>query len=479
MFCRKCGTELSDNINFCFNCGTPVEEKSQEKPDTQENKKEEVDELDKLLSLDTYEFDDENIIWEEVPIDEELDFGNKETNKPKKDPSKLKSIKSTIAKPIKPKDKTQTGEKVVVVDDPIAKPEDKTTPQEAEIPIVSDPITKKVKSIKKEESQSTEKPQKETSEDIPLDSDEVVIVDNLDTKTVDKAIPQEPETPIISDPTDEKLEAIKCEDVDSEVINLSDDDILLDDDMLLDDDVILDEEVPTPAVNKVAAPDTSLENEEHDVVVEDTKPSDKTIPEEPETPIISDSTDKKLADLKHESVPESDKPKDEVVVESSSVNIKGTTNKPVDKNIPKTTEDTVLQSDPIDEKVEKIEHEDAEEKPVEHEDLEKLLQDENEEVKITPDELIKVDDTESKVVKPLQTSVKKSEDKESDKDKEIKSKFNKHLDDEEIDDPDDLNMALDENVDSLSSKLVTVLIIILILVIAAVVALSLINYIGM
>ncbi|MDY2744025.1 MAG: zinc ribbon domain-containing protein, partial [Methanosphaera sp.] len=76
MFCRKCGTELSENDNFCFKCGTPVE-KQDEAENTQtktvkETPKKVKDEFDELLDLNVEESDDDNVIWEEAPIDDTL-----------------------------------------------------------------------------------------------------------------------------------------------------------------------------------------------------------------------------------------------------------------------------------------------------------------------------------------------------------------------------------------------------------------------
>ena len=114
MFCRKCGTQLSDDDNFCFNCGTPVENKTEQIPqeEPKETKNEEKD-FDEFLDLDVDSFDEEDLIWEEVPIDEQLDITPTKTETPKVETTKAetsdkpksspKSAKSTISNPIKPK----------------------------------------------------------------------------------------------------------------------------------------------------------------------------------------------------------------------------------------------------------------------------------------------------------------------------------------------------------------------------------------
>ena len=81
----------------------------------------------------------------------------------------------------------------------------------------------------------------------------------------------------------------------------------------------------------------------------------------------------------------------------------------------------------------------------------------------------KDEDLSIKSVKETQDDKKSDDDSDS-----IKSKFNKKLDDE----LEEFNTDLDENVNSLSSKIVSVLIILLILIIAVVVALSLIQIVG-
>ncbi|OED30651.1 zinc ribbon domain-containing protein [Methanosphaera sp. WGK6] len=136
MFCRKCGTELSDKDNFCFNCGTPIPESNAEKTISKEKtiprkSKKIVDEFDELLDLNINEISEDNIIWQEVPfddsIDETIDFNENKSKpktkeeavvkkpfnnqkeesisqiKPSKNASELRSTKSTIANPIKPK----------------------------------------------------------------------------------------------------------------------------------------------------------------------------------------------------------------------------------------------------------------------------------------------------------------------------------------------------------------------------------------
>ena len=34
MFCSKCGTQIEDNANFCFNCGNPVGSNAYQQPNT-------------------------------------------------------------------------------------------------------------------------------------------------------------------------------------------------------------------------------------------------------------------------------------------------------------------------------------------------------------------------------------------------------------------------------------------------------------
>ena len=78
MFCRNCGTELSDDDNFCFNCGNKVGEEAETTPKEEPKA---VDEFDELLELDTEDFEDEGLVWEEVPIDEDLSFIEPEAEK--------------------------------------------------------------------------------------------------------------------------------------------------------------------------------------------------------------------------------------------------------------------------------------------------------------------------------------------------------------------------------------------------------------
>ncbi|RAP47597.1 MAG: hypothetical protein BZ136_06095, partial [Methanosphaera sp. rholeuAM74] len=64
MKCEKCGTELPDEVNFCFNCGSSMEEQ------LVKAKSVEAEEVDEFLDLNVEESVDENVIWEEVPDDD-------------------------------------------------------------------------------------------------------------------------------------------------------------------------------------------------------------------------------------------------------------------------------------------------------------------------------------------------------------------------------------------------------------------------
>lgn len=52
MFCSKCGTQIQDNANFCFNCGNPVGGNAYQQPNTTQ-------------SSDAYQQDD---VYEEVNV---------------------------------------------------------------------------------------------------------------------------------------------------------------------------------------------------------------------------------------------------------------------------------------------------------------------------------------------------------------------------------------------------------------------------
>ena len=461
MFCKKCGSELAIDSEYCSKCGTKVENNLSE------------EEYDPLLALDRVETVEDNVIWEEAPLGDESIIINAKEGRPVKpvveEPEQpvekqetvikesmaqgLRAAKSTIAHPIKPRKRI--------------KPQT-TSPKQPVTPIEEEVIPEIVE------------PQEETI--IEPASEVIESVNEVQTEEV--VFEEAP----IEEAVDETIEAdtIDVYMDDSEEVDIFDDFVVDDSFGIIDESPEIIEEVPeiveeTPepvaeTIEPVAGTPESepVVETPSETITETTEP---TIDEYMEETVVDDEAvfepmeEQKLSPeqaLFEEKPPIEDSFEEEVIIEEIE-------EKPIIK-APVT--EKVAEQEPVKEVVEK-----PITAPTKAQNISKDISPapgakvagaaERAETTIS-DEVI-TSETESELLKSLEST--KIDEKnispvKDDVDSVIKSKFNSTLDEEEVFD-------VDENVNSLTSKITTVLIIVLILIIAVVVATFLVQNLGL
>ena len=138
MFCKKCGSQLNEDDAFCAKCGTKVSEEFVK------------EEYDPLVALDKGESIEDEVIWQEAPLDEETIIigkqeketelveeiddslqvvDKKEQNFKENTNQGMRAAKSTIANPIKPKRRIKPATPKTPVTNKEIIPETQTTIQ--------------------------------------------------------------------------------------------------------------------------------------------------------------------------------------------------------------------------------------------------------------------------------------------------------------------------------------------------------------
>ncbi|MBR0471778.1 MAG: zinc-ribbon domain-containing protein [Methanosphaera sp.] len=473
MFCKKCGSQLNEGDAFCAKCGAKVNE---------EIKKEEYD---PLVALDKGESIEEDVIWQEAPIDEESIIIKNTGIEPKAEPvmgeiddslqvvekkesnfkenvsQGIRAAKATIANPIKPRKRSKPT---------IPKPS--ITPEEVIIPETK---TENIQeTIPQETVQTTQQVVTETVQEEPVVTEAV-----QEAPVVEETVVEEPvvtETVTEEVPTD----AVVAND---EVVDIFDD-FIVDDSFTLEDEspVITPDHVEEPAAEPVVeqVPEPVVEQVPEPVVEQVAEPVPEPVPEpvaepvaepvpepvaEPvveQAPIIEEAPTQKIVPQEvtpkqatFEEIPEPvikqeptiQTPKPEPII--PTIQKPETKPEPQPQTVPKAVTPTKTEPEQID--------------------LEELVNEDNDTPIINS---IKESRNQNQVIKKKTT---KPQVEVNEADEEIKSKFNTKLDDELIDESFDV----DENINSITSRITTILIIILILIIAVVVATFLLQNIGL
>ncbi len=455
MFCKKCGSEISASDETCPKCGTFISDKFA------------TEKYDPLLALDNVENVEGDVIWQEAPLDEDsiiLNPGDlaktseplikepkasvdefvqnvhKEEKQPKENFTQgIRAAKSTIAHPIKPRKRikpkespktetpklninTQNGD---VIAEPIEKVEEpviKEAPVIEEAPVVQEAVVEEVPVV-----EETPIVQESVVEETPLtDSpvDDAEVVDLFDDFVVDDSIAIIDETPDIIEETPVVEEAPVVEEVpvveETPIVQeaVVEEVPFVEETTVVGEVPVIDEVIDEPVVDNEFTPEDALFEE----VFFEREPEFEPIADVPiETPIMEEVQTKLEEIAKTEEKTES--------VEKSFVEKPAATGVEVAGAAVAGAASRAKQ--PVVEKSDNAE-----------------------------DTILKSIDDKKTV--------------EDERDTAIKSKFNTTFGTEDEEDLD-----LDENINSLTSKITTFLIIFLILIIAVVVATFLVQRIGL
>ena len=453
MFCKKCGSQLNEGDAFCAKCGAKVNE---------EIKKEEYD---PLVALDKGESIEEDVIWQEAPIDEESIIIKNTGIEPKAEPvmgeiddslqvvekkesnfkenvsQGIRAAKATIANPIKPRKRSKpTTPKPSITPEEVIIPETKTENIQETIP--------------QETVQTTEQVVTETVQEEPVVTEAV-----QEAPVVEETVVEEP---VVTETV--------TEEVPTDAVVANDEVVDIFDDFIVDDSFTLEDESPviTPDHVEEPAPEPVVEQVPEPVAEPVVEPVPEPVAEpvaEPvveQAPIIEEAPTQKIVPQEvtpkqatFEEIPEPvikqeptiQTPKPEPII--PTIQKPETKPEPQPQTVPKAVTPTKTEPEQID--------------------LEELVNEDNDTPIINS---IKESRNQNQVIKK---KITKPQVEVNEADEEIKSKFNTKLDDELIDESFDV----DENINSITSRITTILIIILILIIAVVVATFLLQNIGL
>lgn len=485
MLCSKCGSELGED-KICPKCGTTASNLFA------------TEEYDPLKALDK----EEHVIWQEAPIVGEENIKQsatenveevKQVETTNNNVAKgIKAAKSTLSNPIKPKNRIKPqnnsqGFKTMEVD---LEKAIENIPEETSIEDVS----------------VDEKPIGEIAQQNVTETLSQPITENV-VETVEETSIPEPVTPAVEETITKTIEEEPVADEIVEPVTTTEEvvagDVVIGD--VIGDDVVdifddyVEEEPVTPTVEKTAEPIT----ETQPIVEETTKVEENSVPEpvtqeeleevkieaEPivtptvekpvvDEPIIEEANESiietedntEIRDIIKESSDSTEEDKDVVDIESLLQDIKGTNDK---EEIPDISE--------VKANIAKTRVEEESTEPIVEEIQEDTIKTESivEDTSVTSEpEIKKIVEEESPVIKSISSTSDQEEQVvkkivPENKDEDIQAKFNRNFEDElsEID--------VDENINSLTSKITTVLIIVLILIIAVVLATFLVQNIGL
>lgn len=406
MFCKKCGSEISESNETCPKCGTFLNDKFA------------TEEYDPLLALDKVENVEDNVIWQEAPLGDDAIILNAENVEKSSEPlikesnvdgsfveeavekieneennykgsvaQGLRAAKSTIAHPIKPRKRIK----------PKSEPSKPENSQVIEAPIEETNIghSESVESI---------------VEEVPPMEETIPVSDTMETNIIEETVVEEVEVP--KETVVEEVPVVQEE--------------------VVEEAMIVDDVVKESIVDNEVTPEEALFEENF---FEEESDIDEPIIEPIETPIMEE-VQTKLEEIA----------KTEEKLES--------------------TEETIIEKDTAD-KTELASGVAVAGAAVAGAAARAKQATTYESEKTVDDTIIKSIDETTLDKENLKTV-------DDDRDLAIKSKFNTSFDDEDYEEG-----AVDENINSLTSKITTVLIILLVLIIAIVVATFLLQQIGL
>ena len=505
MFCKKCGSEISESNETCPKCGTFLNDKFA------------TEEYDPLLALDKVENVEDNVIWQEAPLGDDAIILNAENVEKSSEPlikesnvdgsfveeavekieneennykgsvaQGLRAAKSTIAHPIKPRKRIK----------PKSEPSKPENSQVIEAPIEETNI---------EHSESVES----IVEEVPQMEETIPVSDTMETNIIEETVVEEVEVPKETVVEEEvpvvdvvEEEVVVTDDFnnssvnDDEVIDIFDDFVVDDSIVILDETPEIIEELPeveeTTQVPEVEVPKETVV-EEVPGVEETTQVHEVEVPKETvveEVPVVQEEVVEEamiVDDVVKESIVDNEVTPEEALFEENFFEEESDIDEPIIEPI----ETPIMEE--VQTKLEEIAKTEEKLESTEETIIEKDTADKTElasgvavagaavagaaaraKQATTYESEKTVDDTIIKSIDETTLDKENLKTVDDDRDLAIKSKFNTSFDDEDYEEG-----AVDENINSLTSKITTVLIILLVLIIAIVVATFLLQQIGL
>ena len=472
MFCKKCGSEISESNETCPKCGTFLNDKFA------------TEEYDPLLALDKVENVEDNVIWQEAPLGDDAIILNAENVEKSSEPlikesnvggsfveesvekvekeeknyngsmaQGLRAAKSTIAHPIKPRKRIK----------PKSEPSKPENSQVIEAPIEETSI---------EHSESVES----IVEEVPQMEETIPVSDTMETNIIEETVIEEVEVP---KETVVEEEVVVTDDFNNSSVN---DDEVIDifDDFVVDDSIVILDETPE-IIEEV--PEVEETTQVHEVEV-----PKETVVEE--VPVVQEEVVEEamiVDDVVKESIVDNEVTPEEALFEENFFEEESDIDEPIIEPI----ETPIMEEVQI--KLEEIAKTEEKLESTEETIIEKDTTDKTElasgvavagaavagaaaraKQATTYESEKTVDDTVIKSIDETTLDKENLKTVDDDRDLAIKSKFNTSFDDEDYEEG-----AVDENINSLTSKITTVLIILLVLIIAIVVATFLLQQIGL
>ena len=472
MFCKKCGSEISESNETCPKCGTFLNDKFA------------TEEYDPLLALDKVENVEDDVIWQEAPLGDDAIILNAENVEKSSEPlikesnvggsfveesvekvekeeknyngsmaQGLRAAKSTIAHPIKPRKRIK----------PKSEP---SKPENSQV------ITAPIEETSIEHSESVES----IVEEVPQMEETIPVSDTMETNIIEETVIEEVEVP---KETVVEEEVVVTDDFNNSSVN---DDEVIDifDDFVVDDSIVILDETPEII-------------EEVPEVEETTQVPEVEVPKETvveEVPVVQEEVVEEamiVDDVVKESIVDNEVTPEEALFEENFFEEESDIDEPIIEPI----ETPIMEE--VQTKLEEIAKTEEKLESTEETIIEKDTTDKTElasgvavagaavagaaaraKQATTYESEKTVDDTVIKSIDETTLDKENLKTVDDDRDLAIKSKFNTSFDDEDYEEG-----AVDENINSLTSKITTVLIILLVLIIAIVVATFLLQQIGL